>query len=104
MFIDWNPYLKSVISILSIDLVQIKAIVHALLDPCNVLIVAYFKPMVEHRLHPPLTMKQVEANLTPEEFGHKKISLPLQIVDDVRVHLLKELEHLFEVPTGWGGA
>ena len=91
MFIDWNPYLKSVISILSIDLVQIKAIVHALLNSRDVLVVAYFKPMVKHRLHPSLTMKKVKANLTSKELGDEKVSLPLQIVYDICIHLLKKL-------------
>ena len=88
MLIDWDPYLKCVVCVLSIDLIQIQAIVHALLHSCDVLVVANFEPMVEHWLDPTLTVKQVEADLTSQELGHEEVSLPLQIIDDVRIHLL----------------
>ena len=89
MFVDWDPDLKSMVGVLTVDLVQVKPIVHALLHTGNVLVVANFKPVVEHGLDPALAMQQIKTNLTAEEFGHKQVTLPLKIVDDIVVHLLK---------------
>ena len=89
MLVDWNPDLKGVVSVLAIDLVQVEPIVHALLYSGYVLKVANFEPVVEHSLDPSLVVQEIESNLTAEELGYKKISLPLKVVDDIVIHLLQ---------------
>ena len=44
--------------------------------------------MVEHGLNPALAVQKIEPNFTAEEFRHEKITLPLQIIDYIVVHLL----------------
>lgn len=47
--------------------------------------------MIEHGLHPALTVKQVEPNLTPQELGYEQVTLPLQVLYDSGIHLGEEL-------------
>ena len=87
MLVDWQPDLHGVVSILAVDLVQIEAIVHRLLNADDVVIVTDIKPVVKHGLHPALAMQKIEADLTAQKLSNKEVSLPLQILDDARVHL-----------------
>ena len=91
VFVDRNPNLHGIVRVLTIDLVKIEAIIHALLDFFYVLIVAFFKPRIYHHLYPTLRFQQIEADLTSEEFGYEKISLSLQVLNDLRVHLSEKL-------------
>ena len=89
MLIYRNPYLKGVISILAIDLIQVEAIIHALFNTRNVFKVPDFKPMVEHGLNPALGVQKIKSDFTAEKFRNEKITLPLQIIDYIVVHLLE---------------
>ena len=57
VLVDWQPDLHGVVCILAVDLVQIEAIVHRLLDADDVVVVADIEPVVEHGLHPALAMQ-----------------------------------------------
>ena len=91
MLVDGQPDLHGIVCVLPIDLVQVKAVVHALFYLCDVLEVADIEPVVKHALHPALAVKQVEANLTAQELCDKEVSLPLQVLDNASVHLREKL-------------
>ena len=87
MLIDWQPDLHSIVRILPIDLVEIEAIVHALLHSGDVVVVAHVQPMVQHCLHPALAVYEIEAYLASEKLCHEKVTLPLQVLNNARLHL-----------------
>lgn len=88
VLIDWKPDLHRIVRVLPIDLIEEEAVEHRLLHPCNVVIVADVDPVFEHSVNPSLTVQEVEANLGSKELRDEKVSLPLQVLNNPRVHLL----------------
>ena len=71
MVVDWDPNLHREISVLTVDLVQVQAVVHALFDALCVVVVSFFDPVVHHSLNPSVFVKQVEPHFTAKELGHE---------------------------------
>lgn len=91
MLIDRKPDLHGVIRVLSVDLIKVEAVIHALLDTCDIVIISNIKPVFKHGLDPALTVEKIEADLTTKEFSYKQVALALQILDNSCIHLGKKL-------------
>ena len=87
VFVDGQPDLHSVVSVLPVDLIQVEAIVHGLLNAHDVIIITDIEPVIKHRLNPTLAVQEVKSDLTAKELGHEQVSLSLKVLDDTSVHL-----------------
>lgn len=100
VFVNGDPNLVGVVSVLSVNLVQTQAIVHRLFHFGNVLEVAHVVPVLQHLLHPALRVQQSEPNFRAKEFGDKQIALSLQLHNGLCFHAVKQLvERLLVIAT-----
>lgn len=81
--VDRNPDLHGKVGIGAVDLIQVKAVVHALLDAFRVVKVSFFDPVVHHCLDPAVFVQKEETHLASQELSDEEITLLLKVGNDV---------------------